>query len=416
MSIALYRVLARWIYPWLWQKRLAQGKINPERAAEYRGDYAQKRPQGKLLWFHAASVGESLSLIALMKVVHQQYPDWRMLLTSGTRGSAEAMAQYAGAHYIHVHAPLDHPDWVRRFLTHWQPDVACWVESDLWPILLCEVDSKGIPRILLNGRISARSFRWYRWFPATIQQLLGNFSAICVQNMHQLQYFRILGVYHARVGVNLKDSAAPLVYDQALWQRWQQATQQRRLWVAASTHPGEEEIIAQAQVMLQQEYPDALCILIPRHTERSAAIAETISHHTALTVSIGTEPAAEQGSIHIIDSLGMLGVFYRLSSVAFVGGSLVPIGGHNLREPALLSCGLISGKYLHAFPEQQQYYAPVLQLVENAADLAEKVGQYWFDLGYAQRMQRQAKDLAVRTTQQAIDDNMRVLDPFLQQK
>jgi 3-deoxy-D-manno-octulosonic-acid transferase len=310
---------------------------------------------------------------------------------------------------------MDHAGWVERFFAHWRPDVACWVESEFWPLLCLGAERRGIPRLLLNGRISAQSFRLYSWLPRLSRVLIGGFAALRVQDNHQLGYFHTLGAEHARVGLNLKNAAQPLPFDSDVLAAWQQAVEGRELWVAASTHEGEEAIVGQAHKILKQHFPHALCLLIPRHRERTETIAKMLRDDHGLQISVGVQPDCGESDVHIVDQFGVLGLFYRLSAIAFVGGSLVPIGGHNLREAALLCCALISGSYTHNFRQQYERFSAVLQSVETAQDLASSVQYYWLNKDFLEKSRSEAYFIARAESAEALEANFSVLVPFLQQ-
>lgn len=334
----------------LW--RAARGRETLERLSERWGATDVPRPAGTVIWLHAASVGELFSALPLVEALHAARADAAFLVTTGTRSSARLAAERLPARALHQFAPVDHPLAVRRFLRHWRPQAGLIVESELWPTLIEEAARAGCRLALVNGRISDRSYRKWRRAHGCARALLDRFALVLAQSDGDRARLAALGAPAPRALGNLKSAAPLLGADAAEVARFRQATAGRPLWIAASTHPGEDEIVVAAHRRLLTRHPDLLTIIVPRHPERGAEIAKlarTLGLGTARR-SRGEAPAAETG-IFVADSLGELGLWYRLAEIAFIGGSLVPHGGQNLLEAAKLGCAVLSGPHTENFRE-----------------------------------------------------------------
>jgi 3-deoxy-D-manno-octulosonic-acid transferase len=335
----------------LLKRRLARGKEDAARLGERMGVAARARPEGKLVWLHAASVGEALSTLPLIERVLARLPRAHVLVTSGTVTSARIMAERLPARAFHQFVPLDAAPWVARFLDHWRPDLALWIESELWPNLLRQTAARGIPIALVNARMTERSFRgWKRW-PGAARDVLGAFRLVLAQSETYAERFRALGAAEVSAAGNLKYAAPPLPADEAKLAALRAAIGTRRVWLAASIHPGEEEPVAEAQSLLKRA-GGALGIVVPRHPPKGAAMAEAIRAR-GLTVAVrsaGALPEADT-AVYVADTLGELGLFYRVASLALVGGSLIPHGGQNPIEPALFGVPVLHGPHVENFAD-----------------------------------------------------------------
>jgi len=335
---------------WNLRRRLRQGKEEAARLPEREGRGAA-RPEGRLLWLHAASVGETLAILPLLAALAARDPALHLLVTTGTVTSARLLQQRLSgelaARVIHRYVPLDVPAWVARFLEGWRPDAACLVESELWPNLLGACAARGIPTALLNARISARSFRrWRNFGPGLIRRLLGRFALIVPRSAEDAARLTALGAPRLAPPGDLKLAAEPLPADPAKLAELRAAIGARPVLFAASTHPGEDELILAAAQQLGPRFPDLLTIIAPRHPERGPEIA-------AMAAAPRRSEAAlpGPGPAYIADTMGELGLFYRLASVAVIGGSLVRHGGQNPLEAARLGCPLILGPHMENFSD-----------------------------------------------------------------
>ncbi len=266
------------------------------------------------------------------------------------------------------------PAWVARFLAHWRPDVAVFLESELWPNILRGCDGANIPRLLLNARMSDSSARNWRRLPGVAHSLLGGFKTVLAQSAGDATKFRALGVAVQEWG-NLKFCTPPLPVDEAALAAFQ-AQIPGPCWLAASTHPGEEEICARAHATLAQTFPNLITIIAPRHPERGAAVAAICGN--APRRALGHPPVP--GKIYVADTLGELGLFFRATPFTFIGNSLIGFGGHNIIEPALLARPVLSGPHLENFEEPAALLRAAGMLVEvtDAASLAAGV-ETWLE-------------------------------------
>ncbi|MCR9125300.1 MAG: 3-deoxy-D-manno-octulosonic acid transferase [Rhodobacteraceae bacterium] len=362
-------------------RKLRKAGVPEDRRRETAGQASLPRPDGPLIWFHAASVGESLSVLTLIARMAETLPRHRFLITSGTPTSAALIAARLPAHSMHQFAPLDLPETVSRFYRHWRPDAAVFVESELWPNMLVIARARGIPMALLNARLSRKSVEgWSKW-PDTARLVLGCFEVIVTQNRANTDALLAMGANpeRLRTGINLKSTSAPLPVDDALVARMQHSFAGRPVWLASSTHPGEEEIIADAHKRLLRRWPGLCLLLVPRHPERGAGLATDLAR-AGLTVArraAGDAPGPET-QVYLADTLGETGSWYSFADIAFIGGSLVPVGGHNPFEPAAAGAAILTGPHVENFHES---FAPLLatdaaRQVTDAATLADAVDKW----------------------------------------
>lgn len=331
-------------------RRARQGKEDPARMGERMGIAGQPRPDGPLVWFHAASVGESQSTLILMNALLQQRPDLNVLVTTGTVTSAQLMEKRLPRRTIHQYYPLDHPSWVGSFLDHWQPDLALWMESEIWPNMLKALKKRDIPAALVNARLSPQSFKRWKLAAGEIKDLLAVFSVCLAQTEEDADYFRQLGARNVTVTDNLKYSAAPLPYEEKDLRALQAATKDRPLWLYASTHDGEEDMACRIHKHLQKTIPGLLTIIVPRHPERRGDIRKICEKYSLHAKFRGEEKILPGGEdqVYVGDTLGELGLFYRLSPVACIGRSFSNDGGggHNPIEAAQLGCAILHGPHV----------------------------------------------------------------------
>ena len=355
--LALYLALSRragGVARRLLARRAGQGKEDAARLGERMGVPGLPRPEGRLAWFHAASVGEAVSLLELLRRIGAERPDLNCLVTTGTVTSARMMAVRLPETCLHQYAPLDVAPWAERFLDHWRPDLAVWTESDLWPAMLVAVHRRGAPMALINARISTRSFRRWRWAGGMARSLLARFDRILAQDDLAAEHFLRLGAAPARVEVtgSLKEGAAPLGHDEAERVRLSKTLAGRPVWLAASTHPGEEEVALAAHAAARRALPMLALILAPRHPERGDALAEMLRARGLCTAQRSKgEPLTADTDVYLADTLGEMGLWYRIAPVSFVGGSLAEVGGHNPFEPALLGSAILHGPHVRNFAD-----------------------------------------------------------------
>jgi 3-deoxy-D-manno-octulosonic-acid transferase len=389
------------------RRRVANGREIAERLPERRGIDDTPRPAGPLLWMHAASVGETMSILPVLDALRHRT---KVLLTTGTVTSQVLLDQRIPeqdltADVLHRFAPLDVPAWAQRFLSHWRPDAACFVESELWPNQLAACRAMGIPLMLLNARMSDRSFGYWRRVPGFARRVLGGFARVQARGDQDAERLKTLGAKHVESPGDLKFAAPALPVDQAEFDRLNAMLAGRPVWLAASTHPGEEAVIAAAHRDLASRYPGLLTIIAPRHPDRGPALAAALR---APRRAAGQEPPAGEG-IWIADTMGELGLWYRLAPIALIGRSLVsPGGGQNPLEPARLGCAIAVGPHTGNFTDHVALLREAGGLVEvaDAASLASFVSGMLDNPGQRRRLGEHAAasvrrhaDLPARTAE-----------------
>ena len=341
--------------PLLLKARARRGKEDPARVGERLGRAGAARPPGPLVWIHAASVGESLSHLPLTERLARERPDLAVLVTSGTRTSAELMRRRLPNGVLHQYPPVDGPKAVARFLDHWRPDLGVFVESELWPNLLLGARARGVPLALLGARISESSARRWRRAPAAASTLLGLFDLIWAQDFETRDWIEAHGATVAG-RFDLKRLADPLPCDPRALEALKRAAAGRAVVVAASTHSGEDEHVADAVRPLQ---PRPLLVIVPRHPERGSAVAAALrAQGWSVAQCSAGEPLEPHIEAYVADTLGELGLFYRLADVAVMGGSLREgLTGHNPLEPARLGRPIVYGPHVGAFADTYADFA-----------------------------------------------------------
>lgn len=358
------------------RRRATTGHEIAVRLPERRGVDCTPRPAGPLLWIHAASVGEIVSILPVLEALRHRA---KVLLTTGTVTSQALLDQRIPQQglsddVLHRFAPLDVPGWVARFLSHWRPDAGCFVESELWPNQLAACRARGIPLMLVNARMSERSFRFWQYAPSLARHLLGGFTRILARGEQDAERLKTLGAEHVECLGDLKFAAPPLPVDQAELDRLAVTLAGRPVWLAASTHPGEETLIADVHRQLARVHPNLLTIVAPRHPNRGSELAAALN---APRRAAGQGPPPGAG-MWIADTMGELGLWYRLAPIAFVGRSLLPPGGgQNPLEPARLGCAIAVGPYTDNFTDPVAVLRDAGGLVEvaDAAALARFVSR-----------------------------------------
>jgi 3-deoxy-D-manno-octulosonic-acid transferase len=418
MTLRVYRRLSSVavpLAPALIKRRLKQGKEDPARVGERRGLSEDVRPHGPLVWIHGASVGEVLAAAALIEKLRAL--NIRILLTSGTVTSAAIVAKRFPPDIIHQYVPYDSPRYVARFLDHWRPSLALFIESDLWPNLILSSAARRLPMMLINGRMSHRSFPRWRRVSGTISALLGQFEVCLAQSRVDAERFTMLGSRNVVVTGNLKlDVPAPPA-DFTKLERLMSVTRGRPIIVAASTHPGEEEILLEAHRTLGAIFPSLLTVIVPRHPGRGEAIARMIGG-AGLHASLRSreELPTATTDIYVADTMGEMGLFYRLSPVVFMGGSLVPHGGQNPIEAIKLGASIVHGPHVFNFADVYEALdgAGGARLVETREALVKQLGQLLADPG-ARNSVLAAAERVVSQLGGALDRTLAALEPYLLQ-
>ena len=377
LSLKGYRVVTRLatpVAPLMLSWRTRRGKEELDRRPERYGVASIARPDGVLAWFHAASVGEVNAALPVIDAIAKERPELRILLTTATVTSARLAQTRLPKGAMHQYVPLDGQNFIRKFLDHWRPDLAVLVESEIWPNLVMETKAKKIPLLLINGRMSTRSFKAWRRRPGISRPIFSAFDLVLAQNDSLAERFAQLGAAQARGTGNLKADAPPPPVDMANKKRLTSAISGRPVWLASSTHLGEDEIIATAHVLMKRKLPNLLTIIVPRHPERGPGIAAELrsSALKAALRSEGTLPEKDT-DIYVADTIGELGLFYASVPVALIGGSLVARGGQNPVEAIKLGAAVLTGPNWQNFRDS---YSELLKAegakeVSDATSLAE---------------------------------------------
>lgn len=417
--IRLYGLLcflsAPFIYLLLWRRKRT-GKEDPERITERRGRTNTIRPVGKLLWVHAASIGEGLSALPMIQQLLARNSDLNVLITTGTVSSARILEKQLPGRVTHQFVPYDRARWVRRFLDHWRPDVAVWIESELWPNLMLETAARSIPMALVNGRMSARSYRRWRLGRRSIEHLLNCFRVILAHDEQSAKFIRNLGALHATHVGDLKQAAEALPVDEAELARFLATIGDRPVWLAASTHAGEEDAVQKVHESLRERFPGLLSIIAPRHADRGLAIAQQITGAGLNVVRRSTgEMPTRDTDIYLADTMGEMGLIYRLTMIAFVGGSLVPHGGQNPLEPARLGSAILHGPHIDNFTSiyADLDAAGAARQINDVSLLADNVAMLLRDKQTAASRGRAAKAQALKGRDKVLEHIIAAIEPLL---
>ena len=418
MTLRVYRKLSYAMVPLspaLISRRLRLGKEDPARFGERRGLSADIRPTGPLVWIHGASVGEVLAAAGLIERLRGL--NLRILLTSGTVTSAAIVAKRFPPDVIHQYVPYDSPRYVARFLDHWRPSLALFIESDLWPNLILSSAARRLPMVLINGRMSQRSFpRWQR-VQGTISALLDKFDICLAQSQTDGDRFAALGSRNVVVTGNLKlDVPAPPA-DASRLERLMAMTRGRPVVLAASTHPGEEEILTETHRTLAGYFPGLLTVIVPRHPDRGEAIARMIAA-AGLNPTLRSRedlPTATT-DIYVADTMGELGLFYRLAPIVFMGGSLVEHGGQNPIEAIKLGASIIHGPHIFNFTDVYEALdaAGGARRADTQEALVKQFGQLLADPN-AREAVLAASERVVDQRGGALERTLSALEPYLLQ-
>ncbi|GHE47199.1 3-deoxy-D-manno-octulosonic acid transferase [Camelimonas fluminis] len=418
LTLRLYRAamsLAEPFAPLLLAARRRRGKEDGDRIAERRGVANTPRPAGRLAWLHGASVGETISILPIIERLTQR--GFTVLVTSGTVTSAGVLAERLPPGAFHQFAPLDTPRYIRRFLDHWQPDLALVAESELWPNMIVALEKRGVPLILVNGRMSERSFRRWQRAPKTARALLGCIDVALTQTPADAERLARLGAPRVTIAGNLKfDAPAPPADTQTL-ALMQGQVSGRPVWLAASTHGVEDEIACYVHMTLKERWPDLLTFIAPRHPHRAEDVARMAEEEglEAMLRSEGYAPGSAT-EIYIIDVMGELGLYFRLAQAAFIGGSLVNHGGHNPIEPAKLRTPILHGPHVHNFSDVYAAFdgAGGAVPVTDAEELAEAISTLLQDAARGRDMTRAAAGVVDRYGG-ALERTLQAIEPYILQ-
>lgn len=418
VTLRLYRGLTRCGTPLAGQFlkwRLKRGKEDLDRIVERRGVPSQGRPPGPLIWVHAASVGEVLSIFSLIERIRAR--GIAVLLTSGTVTAAQIAEQRLPPGVIHQFVPMDLPHFVESFFDHWQPNLALIAESEFWPNLIVEGRRRGIPFVIVNGRLSDRSFGRWRLARRTAAALLSRIDLCLAQDSTIGDRFEALGAQRVIVTGNLKFDVPPPPADPLALGALQRAVRNRPVVLAASTHAGEEGIVIDAHLRLRRVVPELLTIIAPRHPERGVQVTDLAEQLGAVTVMRSRGHLPDRGTeIYVADTIGELGLFYRIAPIVFMGGSLVRHGGQNPIEPAKLDSAILHGPHVGNFASiySQLNRTRGAATVTGPESLAKSIALLLDDPELVKSMAVSAKTTVERLGG-ALDRTVAAIEPYLVQ-
>lgn len=383
MFIGIYNTLVRTLYPIVIrryiEKRKKMGKEDVKRFNERVGRPTKPRPDGRLIWLHGASVGESISMLPLINRLLEIYPDAYVMVTTGTTTSAEVMAKRLPERAFHQYLPIDNPVFAARFVRHWQPTIALWFESEFWPAMLSTIKRRNIPLILINGRISNKSFKRWQQFDFVIKELLDCFTACLGQSEEDAYRLRALGAKDAMCLGNLKYAGLPIPVDEEKKKEIQDEIGERPVWLASSTHSDEEVKIGRHLKDLLAKHSGLLTIIAPRHPNRGVEIKNALREKYQLNVALrsANEKIMPETEVYIADTIGEMGIWYELCPIVFIGGSLIPHGGQNFMEPSRCRDAVIVGPHMHNFTDamNRAKRADGIIQVDETVDLIDMVDQ-----------------------------------------
>jgi 3-deoxy-D-manno-octulosonic-acid transferase len=414
--LAGYRLLGLAVRPFVpiaLSLRASRGKEDAARRSERYGRASVRRPAGRLIWVHAASVGETNAVLPLIERLTAA--GFQVLFTSTTVTSAAIAAKRLPVNAVHQFGPLDIVSYVDRFLDHWRPEFVIFVESELWPTIMTRLEENVVPLVIVNGRLSERSFQGWRRFATVAKGLFSRIGLCLAQSEEDGARFRALGAPRVTVTGNLKFDTPPLAADAGELERLRSAIGQRPVWVAASTHEGEEEIIAEAHRLLRDRIPDVLTVIVPRHPNRGDAVRAVLAaRRLSVAQRSRGEPLVREIDVYLADTLGELGLFYRAAPLAFLGGSLVAHGGQNPIEPARLDTAVLHGPHVHNFADiyDRLDAAAPQEAISDARSLAGAVGRLLAD-PKAAADRAVAAAAALLPFSGALDATMQALRPYL---
>ena len=416
MILKLYKGITYLAYPFvslLLHRRLMRGKEDIRRISERKGFYTLPRPECRLIWLHGASVGECLSMMPLINYL-VTLPNTKVMVTSGSVTSAELMKKRLPEGAFHQYVPVDLPTYTKRFVSYWHPDLALFFESDFWPNMLQYVHAAKIPMILLNGRISDHSFKSWKCVPFVIRPKLRLFDFGLGQTVEDSDRMKKLGFVKTDCVGNLKFAAVPAPFDGAELSKMKSEIGDRFVWVAGSTHDNEEEQIAEIHQKLQHLHPNMLTVIAPRHPDRAAEIEKMLTAK-GLSVHCRSRQEDTKADVYLSDTIGEMGLVYRLSDYVFVGGSLIEFGGQNMLEPMRIGACTFVGPYAFNFREivNRAKQQNALVVVHDKEDLADALINYTQDPDRAKYVAQNGQALANSETS-VLSRVVEALKPYLE--
>jgi len=411
-----YKAIGMILYPFMGpflRIRAGKGKEDRERRYERYGYPSADKPSGPIIWFHAASVGEANAVIPVIE--HVNSLGIYTIMTTGTVTSAEIVKKRLPRESYHQYVPLDLKPALGRFLDHWQPDVAIFTESEIWPMTMMELSNRKVPTILVNARMSDKSYK--RWQNATdfAGVLFENFSHVIAQSATDAERFKSLGARPVDISGNLKVDTDSLPYDQREFDYIKKSIGTRYCWVAVSTHEGEEETIGRVHQRLKEKYPELLTIIVPRHPERGAGVTALLKE-TGLNVTTRSirENISSATDIYMGDTIGEMGLYLRLASVCFMGKSLNASGGQNPLEPAMTGTAIVSGQNVQNFRDTYRglLKTGAVRLISDEKMLAANIEYLLMNSAEREKMIVAARE-SVQQMSGALDNTIHILDSYL---
>ena len=416
MTLKFYHALGVVAYPFMGpflRLRATRGKEDRTRRYERYGYPSADKPDGPLIWFHAASVGESMAVIPLIEHVHEL--GINCIMTTGTVTSAQVVRSRLPRQTFHQYVPLDLKPAVQRFLDHWKPDLAIFTESEIWPMTILELAARRVPQVLVNARMSDRSFKRWQNASGLAEALFDNFSHVIAQSELDAERFRQLGARPVHMSGNLKVDTESLPFDSAELETLKAKIGNRPCWLAASTHEGEEEAVAKVHRHLKNRLGDLVTIVVPRHPDRSGII-QALLEEAGLKVAVRSQnqPITDATEIYLGDTIGEMGLYLRLSKLAFIGRSLKATGGQNPLEPAMTGTAIISGQHVYNFRDTYRSLldAGGVRLVSDEKMLAANVEFLLLNQPERDKMIACARD-CVDGMRGALDRTSRILDGYI---
>ena len=401
------------------------------RSLEWAGFPTKSRPKGKLIWIHAVNLGESKVALITIRAIFQKFPQTNILLTCTDRNAASWVEKEAhdkkkyGGQILQQYAPLDSIFWVRRFLRYWKPNLAIRIESEFWPNLTIET-AKVCPLLMLQARMSKKSFIRWRRFSFLSERIFASFSLVVCQDDSYIDLFRSLGSPSCVSSGNLKLAEPAIPLDGKRIFSLKKILDSQMAWLATSTHSKEEQEILLAHRILCQKFPHTTLFLAPRYPKRSPKIRsilkqngfQPILHSAYQQKQELWQKTREQKIVYLIDTLGDLPLFYDLIKIVFVGGSLVPLGGHNLLEPASYGCSLLHGPYQSNISSSASSLAQVgaSKKIQDSRELVKEVSHLFQDKKYCQKSGAAAKKYVEKNRRQPVKEMMKAIEPFLKGK
>ena len=378
--LIIYRFLINFIIifsPIIILIRFIKKKEHPIRFKEKFCFFSDKRKKGKLIWFHGASVGELKSIIPLIEILEKNKKINQILVTSSTLSSAKIFTKFKLKKTIHQFFPIDSNFFTKKFLSYWKPNLAIFIDSEIWPNMLTNINKKSIPNILLNARITKKSFKRWNYFNSFSKKIFQCFDATFPQNKETVRYLKSLKAKNIKFIGNLKFSENEYQSKSTINLKIKKFLKNKNSWCAASTHNNEEIICAKVHLKLRKKIKNLVTFIIPRHTQRTEEIVSSLNDlNLKIHCHSSKEKIRKDTNIYIVDTYGETNSFFKACSTVFLGGSLIKHGGQNPIEAARNGCKIIYGPHIQNFKEVYELLDKnkVSNKVNNVEQLTQKVG------------------------------------------